>query len=57
MSLYQKIVDHKEKISLVGYIKLLLNNEQSTINGDGKQSRDFTYIVNAIEVNFKDLSF
>lgn len=35
------------------FIKLLLNNEQPTINGDGKQSRDFTYIENVIEANLK----
>lgn len=35
------------------FIKLLLNNETPTINGDGKQSRDFTYIKNVIEANIK----
>ena len=35
------------------FIKQLLNDEQSTINGDGKQSRDFTYIENVIEANLK----
>ncbi|MCF8009668.1 MAG: SDR family oxidoreductase [Halanaerobiales bacterium] len=35
------------------FIKQLLNNERPTINGDGKQSRDFTYIENVIEANFK----
>lgn len=35
------------------FIKLLLNGETPTINGDGKQSRDFTYIDNVIEANFK----
>lgn len=35
------------------FIKQLLNNEQPIINGDGKQSRDFTYIENAIEANLK----
>jgi Nucleoside-diphosphate-sugar epimerases len=35
------------------FIKQLLNNERPTINGEGKQSRDFTYIDNAIEANFK----
>lgn len=35
------------------FIKQLLNNEQPTIYGDGKQSRDFTYIENAIEANLK----
>lgn len=35
------------------FIKQLLNNEMPTINGDGKQSRDFTYIENVIEANLK----
>lgn len=35
------------------FIKQLLNNEQPTINGDGKQSRDFTYIENVVEANLK----
>ena len=35
------------------FIKMLLNGEQPTINGDGKQSRDFTYIDNVIEANLK----
>ncbi len=35
------------------FIKMLLNNERPTINGDGLQSRDFTYIENVIEANIK----
>lgn len=35
------------------FIKQLLNGEQPTINGDGTQSRDFTYIDNIIEANLK----
>jgi len=35
------------------FIKLLLNDEAPTINGDGKQSRDFTYIDNVIEANLR----
>lgn len=35
------------------FIKQLLNNEQPIINGDGKQSRDFTYIENVVEANLK----
>lgn len=35
------------------FIKQLLNNERPTINGDGKQSRDFTYVENVIEANLK----
>ncbi|MCA1021060.1 SDR family oxidoreductase [Halobacillus litoralis] len=35
------------------FIKMLLSNEAPTINGEGKQSRDFTYIENVIEANLK----
>src|SRR5690554_3502930 len=35
------------------FIKQLLNDESPTINGDGLQSRDFTYIENVIEANLK----
>ena len=35
------------------FIKMLMNGQQPTINGDGKQSRDFTYIDNVIEANLK----
>ena len=35
------------------FIKQLINGDVPTINGDGKQSRDFTYIENVIEANLK----
>lgn len=35
------------------FIKQLLHGETPTINGDGKQSRDFTYIDNVIEANLR----
>ena len=35
------------------FIKQLMNDEQPIINGDGMQSRDFTYIENVIEANLK----
>ena len=35
------------------FIKLLLNHEAPTINGDGQQSRDFTYVENVVEANLK----
>lgn len=35
------------------FISQLLRGERPTINGDGKQSRDFTYIENVIEANLK----
>lgn len=35
------------------FIRQLLSGERPTIHGDGKQSRDFTYIENVIEANLK----
>lgn len=35
------------------FVKKLLNGEQPIINGNGEQSRDFTYIENVIEANLK----
>lgn len=35
------------------FITQLLKGERPTINGDGKQSRDFTYIENVIEANLR----
>ena len=35
------------------FIKQLLAGETPTINGDGKQSRDFTYVENVVEANLK----
>ncbi len=35
------------------FIRQLLHGETPTINGDGRQSRDFTYIENVIEANLK----
>ena len=35
------------------FIRQLLHGETPVINGDGKQSRDFTYIENVIEANLK----
>lgn len=35
------------------FLKQLIGGEVPTINGDGKQSRDFTYIENVIEANLK----
>jgi UDP-N-acetylglucosamine 4-epimerase len=35
------------------FIKQLLEGEVPTIHGDGRQSRDFTYIENVIEANLK----
>ncbi len=38
------------------FVKQLLKDEAPTINGDGKQSRDFTYIENVIEANLKGMA-
>lgn len=35
------------------FIKQLKNGEVPTINGDGRQSRDFTYVENVVEANLK----
>ncbi|NYE03856.1 UDP-N-acetylglucosamine 4-epimerase [Bacillus niacini] len=35
------------------FVSQLLVNDSPTINGDGEQSRDFTYIDNVIEANLK----
>lgn len=35
------------------FISMLLKDEAPTINGDGMQSRDFTYIENVIDANLK----
>jgi UDP-N-acetylglucosamine 4-epimerase len=35
------------------FIKQLLGGETPVINGDGSQTRDFTYIENVIEANLK----
>lgn len=33
------------------FVKAILNNKSSTINGDGSQSRDFTYVENVVQAN------
>lgn len=35
------------------FVKALLSDEAAVMNGDGGHSRDFTYIENVIEANFK----
>ena len=37
------------------FVMTLMKNEAPTINGDGKQSRDFTYIDNVIEANLRGM--
>jgi nucleoside-diphosphate-sugar epimerase len=38
---------------LAKFITLMLAGKQPTINGDGEQSRDFTYIDNVVQANLK----
>lgn len=35
------------------FITTLLNNKQPLVNGNGEQSRDFTYVKNVVEANIK----
>ena len=35
------------------FLKQLMNGERPTINGDGRQSRDFTYVDNVVEGNLR----
>jgi UDP-N-acetylglucosamine 4-epimerase len=37
------------------FISLLKNNQPPYINGDGKQTRDFTFVANAVQANIKAL--
>lgn len=37
------------------FISLLKNGEAPVINGDGKQTRDFTFVANAVQANIKAL--
>jgi len=38
------------------FIDIMLNGEQITINGDGEQTRDFTFVMNAVKANVLGLS-
>ena len=35
------------------FISLILNNQQPVINGDGNQTRDFTYVKDVVQANIK----
>lgn len=37
------------------FVDALLDNESPYINGDGEQSRDFTFVANAVQANIKAL--
>ena len=44
-------LDDEYAVVIPKFITCMLNNEQPPIHGDGKQSRDFTYIDNVVEAN------
>ncbi|MCX6296203.1 MAG: SDR family oxidoreductase [Bacteroidetes bacterium] len=35
------------------FINALLNNQSPSLNGDGEQTRDFTFVANAVQANIK----
>lgn len=37
------------------FVKAIMNNTSAFINGDGEQTRDFTYVENAVQVNVKGM--
>jgi UDP-N-acetylglucosamine 4-epimerase len=37
------------------FIKAIMNNSSPNINGDGEQTRDFTYVENAVQINIKGM--
>ncbi len=37
------------------FIKAIVNNTSAFINGDGSQTRDFTFVENAVQVNIKGM--
>ena len=37
------------------FVKAIMNNTSAFINGDGEQTRDFTYVENAVQVNIKGM--
>ena len=37
------------------FVKAIINNDSAFINGDGEQTRDFTFVENAVQVNVKGM--
>jgi UDP-N-acetylglucosamine 4-epimerase len=37
------------------FVKAIMNNTSAFINGDGEQTRDFTYVENAVQINIKGM--
>lgn len=50
-------VGSKEAGVIALFINQLLSNEQSTINGDGKHTRDYVYVGDVVEANIKALDY
>ena len=47
----KQALDDDYAVVIPKFITCMLNNEQPPIHGDGKQSRDFTYIDNVVDAN------
>jgi UDP-N-acetylglucosamine 4-epimerase len=37
------------------FVKAIINHETAYINGDGEQTRDFTFVENAVQINIKGM--
>jgi UDP-N-acetylglucosamine/UDP-N-acetylgalactosamine 4-epimerase len=37
------------------FVKAIMNNTSAFVNGDGEQTRDFTFVENAVQVNIKGM--
>ncbi len=37
------------------FVKAIMNNASAFINGDGEQTRDFTFVENAVQINIKGM--
>jgi UDP-N-acetylglucosamine 4-epimerase len=37
------------------FVKAIMNNTSAFINGDGEQTRDFTFVENAVQINVKSM--
>lgn len=37
------------------FVKAIMNNTSAFINGDGKQTRDFTFVENAVQINVRGM--
>jgi nucleoside-diphosphate-sugar epimerase len=47
----RQAVDDEYSVVIPKFITCMLRNEQPPVHGDGKQSRDFTYIDNVVQAN------